>query len=203
MTSLFGSYAIKQSLGAESILGKMHFDHPSTSSVSIAPMRNDATPLPSSEKPPSPKRASLEEQLFEARATAKILASRVAMYMEDEWRRKLYRQLDSLLDVDEWMEGERPLVGDSFNTFLRLMLFLKPRRRPGFGLTSDGNLLALWAKDDARITLECRPDDQVRFVASHRIEGERETGAIDTTIARIPELARSFGLDRLYSVGPN
>ena len=127
MTSLFGSYAIKQSLGAESILGKMHFDHPSTSSVSIAPMRNDATPLPSSEKPPSSKRASLEEQLFEARATAKILASRVAMYMEDEWRRKLYRQLDSLLDVDEWMEGERPLVGDRRGRHLA-------RLRPGLRL---------------------------------------------------------------------
>ena len=204
MTSLFGNYAIKQSLGVTGVTGRLMLDDVETRSVSLVPQPKEETSLAGKNKRPvGSSHRSMEERLFDARATSKILASQVAMYMQEEWRRKLYRQLDSLLDVDEWTEGDAPLAGDSFATFLRLMLLVRPSKKPGFGSTSAGNLLAVWSHGDARITIECRPDDHVRFVASHQINGERETGAIDTTIDRVPEHSRNFGLERLYAFGPN
>jgi hypothetical protein len=203
MTSLFGNYAIKQSVGAGALAGKISFGEIGTSATSARPEPADATALSSSPSLKSSNPPSIEEQLFSSRAEAKILASRVAMYMKTEWRRKLYAQLDSLLDIDEWMEGETALAGDSFATFLRLMLLLRPAKRPGFGLSDAGNLLAMWGDGESRLSIECRTDDQVRFIASRPIRDERETAAIDTTLDRVPELAAAFGLERLYQIAPN
>src|ERR1700735_1244401 len=45
---------------------------------------------------------SAGEPLFDALAAAKILTSQVAMHLDEGWRDKLFRQLDSLHDPAEW-----------------------------------------------------------------------------------------------------
>jgi hypothetical protein len=60
---------------------------------------------------------SLDEVLFDARAMAKISASRVSMYLREGWRNKLFHQLDNLLDPEEWDPEDKPLQAQSFATF--------------------------------------------------------------------------------------
>src|SRR5262245_6421440 len=96
---------------------------------------------------PSARGAVLQDQnerVFQALAEAKIVTSEVAMHLSTEWRQRLFRQLDSLHDLEEWQEGDQPIDSGSFATFLRAIIALNVTRRPGLGLTPLGYLLASW-----------------------------------------------------------
>ena len=112
------------------------------------------------------KAISLEDRIYQALAGAKILTSMFAMHLDNDWRRKLFSQLDSLHDPIEWEEGDKPIQKESFITFLRLWLFIRPARRPGLGLSFNGNLIAAWTDGQNRLTIECLPNDAVQWVLS-------------------------------------
>lgn len=109
---------------------------------------------------------SLEAAVFSALAAAKVETSRVAMHLAAQQRHKLFTQLDRLHEVDEWEEGDRPMLPASFSTFLRSMLLLRPRRWPSLGLSAAGNLLAVWGTPGDRLTLEFFANDRVRWSLS-------------------------------------
>jgi hypothetical protein len=72
-----------------------------------------------------------------------------------------------------------------------MILFLKGRR-PGLGATSTGNFIATWTEGTNRLTVECKPDDQVRWVLVHDLDGQRESAAGDTTVRRLPEVLHPY-----------
>ena len=112
----------------------------------------------------------LAHQLFDALAQVKIFTSQVAMHLDTEWRDKLFHQLDSLHEIDEWEPGDEPIQRDSFATFLRAMLNIKPKRRPGLGLSHAGHLVASWKTGNDHLTVEFLAHDRVRWVLSRYIE---------------------------------
>lgn len=130
---------------------------------------------------------SIEERLFDAAAAAKILTSQVAMHLESEWRQKLFRQLDSLHDPEEWESGDLPLQQSSFATFLKAICQIKPKRRPGLGLSGGGHLIAAWITKRDRLTIEFLPSDGVRWVLSQHHADEVERFAGQTKVARLLE----------------
>ena len=113
---------------------------------------------------PEPEGQSLERRAFDALAHAKILTSHVAMHLEPETRERLFWQLDSLHDIDEWEDGDEPLNQSSFETFLKAILNIRPERRPGLGLSHTGNLIAAWTTSRDRLTIEFLPNDRVGWV---------------------------------------
>jgi hypothetical protein len=148
-----------------------------------------------------PKRwpASTAERLHAALASAKVMTSEVVMHLDREWRDRLFDQLDDLLDVEDWHEDDEPLLDESFRTFLRLILYQKPGRRPGLGLSHRGHLIAAWTAGADRLTLECGADDTIRWVLSCEIHGARERAAGETHVARLPEILRPYGPDRWFA----
>ena len=118
---------------------------------------------------------SLDEVLFDARAMAKISASRVSMYLREGWRNKLFYQLDNLLDPEEWDPDDRPLQAQSFDTFLKAICDINPSKRPGLGLSYGGNLIAAWRSSvntDDRLSLEFMPDGKVKLIGSRFVNDE-------------------------------
>jgi hypothetical protein len=113
---------------------------------------------------PEPEGQSLERRVFDALAEAKILTSHVAMHLKSETRERLFRQLDSLHDIDEWENGDEPINKSSFQTFLKAILTIRPERRPGLGLSHIGNVIAAWTTARDRLTIECLPSDRVSWV---------------------------------------
>jgi hypothetical protein len=132
------------------------------------------------------------ERLYDSLAAAKVMTAQVAMYLDREWRDRLFAQLDSLLDIEEWHEDESPVEPGSFRTFLRMILYLKPKRRPGLGLSQSGNLIAAWTQGTDRLTLELLNGDSVRWVLSCGIDGQRERAAGETYVGRLPEVLMSY-----------
>lgn len=142
--------------------------------------------------PPSPgalvyssNQKSIEERLFDATATVKILTAQVAMHLDREWRQKLFRQLDSLHDPAEWEPGDLPLQQSSFATFLKAICQIKPKRRPGLGMTSSGHLIAAWTTGQDRLTVEFLANDRVRWVLTQDSDDGPERFAAQTSVARL------------------
>jgi hypothetical protein len=106
----------------------------------------------------------LEVRVFNALAAAKVLTSQVAMHLERHFHERLFRQLDSLHDTDEWEDDDEPINPSSFQTFLKAILTIKPERRPGLGLSQTGNLIAAWTTARDRLTIEFLPKDRVSWV---------------------------------------
>ena len=105
--------------------------------------------------------ASIPEKLFDASASFKVFTSLVAMHLDDAWRRRFFRSLDSLLDPEEWDDQDLPPVLASYQTLLRFLLLVKPPKRPGLGVDGRGNLIAAWTAGGDRLTMTCLADDKV------------------------------------------
>ena len=140
----------------------------------------------------------LDERLYDARACCKIKMSEVSRYLSDEWRKGLYCQLDNLMDIENWEEDDDPITSESFTTFLRLITFLKPARRPGIAATSNGHIIAAWTEETARLTIECQENDKSRWVVSHVVDGVRESGAGVSSLIRLPAVLSPYNPDRWF-----
>ena len=98
------------------------------------------------------KAASLEERLYDALSGFKIHTSKVAMHLDDEWRHGCSGSSTIFWTLPTWKSADVPPSLSSFATFLRMVLVLKPAKRPGLSATSDGNLIASWTSKDHRLT---------------------------------------------------
>lgn len=135
---------------------------------------------------------SVEEQLYDALASFKIRTATVAMHLDRDWRARLFRQLDSLMDGNSWEADDLPPKLASFSTFLRLLTLLRPTKRPGLGATHDGNLIATWSSGPDRLTIECLPNDSARWHLSVLIEDEVERAAAITPLPRLTEVLKPY-----------
>lgn len=144
---------------------------------------------------------SVQQQLYDALASFKIRTATVAMHLDRDWRTKLFAQLDSLLAYDDWDGADLPPTLASFSTFLRMLILLRPNRRPGLGATSDGNLIAAWTVGSDRLTIECLPRDIVRWNLSVAIDRERERAAAETPLTRLAEVLSPYGPERWFANG--
>ena len=108
------------------------------------------------------------------------------MLFDPDWHTRLFRQIDLLMDVDEWDPADKPPTKDSFATLLRLLMTLRSKRRPGLGIANAGNILASWsinARD--RLTVECQPDDRVRWIVTHPLDDGSESAVGETNLGRM------------------
>ena len=145
-----------------------------------------------------PPKKTLSEELFDALASFKIKTSTVAMHLEDQWRLRFFRQLDSLLDEGSWDREDKPPSLDSFATMLRMLLLLAPERRPGLGATSDGNLVAAWTVGSDRLTIQALHNDRVKWVLSCDLDGARESAAGSSTLSNLREILSPYRPDRWF-----
>jgi hypothetical protein len=159
----------------------------------------DPTPTFSGERT-APAR-NLEERLYDALAAFKVRTSVVAMHLDRDWRARLFRQLDSLLAVVDWEADDEPPSIGSFSTFLRLLILIRPERPPGLGATSGGNLIAAWTVGNDRLTIECQPQDFVRWNLSALIDGERERSAAVTPLRRLREVLGPYRPEHWFRNG--
>jgi hypothetical protein len=144
---------------------------------------------------------SLAERLNGRLIALKAMCSKIAMHLDPEWRAGLLRKLDEMLDPEEW-DHEFDLPSEkSFSTFLRMVIYLHPTRRPSIGLAHNGSFLAAWRNGDDRIVIECLANDQVRWILSHTVDGDRERGAGETQIHRVPEVTSAYDPQNLFSNG--
>lgn len=139
-----------------------------------------------------PEGSSVAARLFNVRANAKMVAAQVSMHLRPEWRAKIYRQIDRLLDAEQWDEGDGLLDVASMKSFLRFIIYANATAVPSLGMAPTGAILAAWRADTRRLTIEFRGNDNCRLAISH-FTGD-DTSIITFTGSTVQ--ARSF-LDRV------
>lgn len=147
------------------------------------------------------KQSGIRWQIAEKLASFKRLTSTIAMYLDPSWRTELFATLDRLLDPDDWDSDFALPSEQSFSTFLRMIIYLHPTRRPGLGLSPNGHVLAAWTRGTDRIVIECIGKDEVRWVLSRTIDGERESGAGKVLLHRVPEVTAPYEPEPLFQNG--
>ena len=145
------------------------------------------------------KPGALPERLRTRNYELKAMIAIVAMHLDDAWRSMLHSSLDRLLDVDDWEDGFEIADLQSFSTFLRAIVYIHPTKRPGVGLSQRGTFLSAWRHDSDRLVLEYLPADEIRWVISRTIDGEKESGAGTTQIHRIPEVIAPYNPELLFN----
>jgi hypothetical protein len=146
---------------------------------------------------PSPK--SLDETLFDATAAVKVLSSRVAMHLDKDRRNRIFKQIDSMHDIGEWDDEDKPIKDSSFESFLKAILLISPQRHPGLGLSNEGNLIASWGSNQDRLVAEFLPKDLVRFVLSRVVEDETERASGQTTVERLYDCLMPYQPDHWFA----
>jgi hypothetical protein len=141
----------------------------------------------------------LEEQLYDARAACKIKASQFAMHFGADWQKRFFAQLDAIMSADDWDEHDRPVTESSFITLIRILLMLRGKRRPGLGVASRGNIVAAWTNGPNRLTIECQPDDRVRWVVALVVDEEPDTAAGQTTVSHLLDRLKSFNSEQWFT----
>ena len=136
------------------------------------------------------------QQLALARAQAKEAARKFTMLFDSDWLTGLSRQIDAMLDPDEWIEGDKPLSPDSFDALLSVLMRLRLYRRPGLGLTDDGNAVATWSRSATdRLIVECLSNGRVRWIATAPVAGVNESGMMETTPDKLVMTLAAFNPD--------
>lgn len=146
---------------------------------------------------------SLPEKLFDALAEVKLLTAKVAMHLDTHWRSRIFEQLDDLLDPDDWHEDDEPINASSFESFLRMIVFHSPSRRPGFGVSIRGHLIAAWTTGLDRLTTEFLPNGTVRWVLSCEVDGVMERAAGETPVRRLMDVLAPYRPTRWFADAPH
>jgi hypothetical protein len=139
------------------------------------------------------RKRSIQERLFDARASCKITTRKLTMHFPKDWHVKFFKQIDSLMDLDEWDAADEPVTQSSFGTLIRLLLLLRDKRRPGLGIADQGNIVATWsfgARD--RLTVECLARDRVRWIVTVPVDGEYDSAAGETSLDRLLNVLQGY-----------
>jgi hypothetical protein len=142
--------------------------------------------------PQGSNQTPLQQHLFDTLANLKMRTALLAVgHLNPGERSRLFKHLDSLLDSENWDSADALPTEASFITLLRMVLFLGGRQ-PALGITSGGNFIATWTEGDDRLTIECKPEDRVRWVLVQKLDGQRESAAGETTAKRLPEVLSPY-----------
>jgi hypothetical protein len=143
----------------------------------------------------------LPERLYDALATVKVMTSKISMHLDRNWRSRLFRRLDELLNPEEWHEDDPILSASSFETYLRFVLLVRPTRDASLGVSNTGNLLAGWIDGRNRLTMELQPGDMVRWVLVRYVDDERETAAAQIGLTRLMQVLAPYQPECWLSLG--
>lgn len=128
---------------------------------------------------------SLAERVFQALIDAKIWTANVAMHFSVSDRNRYFRQLDLLHDCDEWLDGQSPVLLESYKGFIRFMLLVKGNSKPSLALTPKGHMLATWQSSRDRLSIIFLSGLTAEWVISQNYAGTVERGAGTGTLDRV------------------
>jgi len=128
---------------------------------------------------------TIEEVLFDARADIKVLTSTLSMHLDDAFRKSLFEQVDLIHDPDDWDETDSPINSDAFKSFIRWYILNSPGVKPGYGLSSTGNIISMWFDNKDKLLIEFFPYDKARWLVSKVVDDEFERASGTTKISRL------------------
>jgi hypothetical protein len=91
-----------------------------------------------------PESASFEEQIFNSLVSLKVAVSQYAMHLTTEERHRIFAELDSLINVDDWHEDDQLPNIVAFKDFMKWMIYSRYFKWISFGVSDEGGMLVAW-----------------------------------------------------------
>lgn len=143
-----------------------------------------------------------QEKLYANRAELKLLTARIAMHLTEKQRSDLFKQIDELLDHENWTVDDSLIAAPSYRTLLRFLVYAKGVRRPSLTVSSQGFVSSSWVGEGRRLTIEFLPRDHIRLVLRRRHnlfnEPELEAFAYEGSISRLDAVLAPFDAVNWY-----
>jgi hypothetical protein len=108
---------------------------------------------------------TFEERVFDALVLLKVAVSEYAMHLDASERRKIFEDLDDVLNVEDWHDGDRFPEIASFRAFLKWAVYASFREWTSLGVSDDGNVLLAWQTDRGLLTANFASTGDVRWTA--------------------------------------
>jgi hypothetical protein len=109
--------------------------------------------------------SSFEERIFDSLVALKVAISQYAMHLATKERRRLFEELDSKINVDDWHEEDTLPVTSSFQEFLKWMIHSKHYQWTSIGVSAQGTILVAWRTPRVMLTANFDSQDSVRWTA--------------------------------------
>lgn len=146
--------------------------------------------------------SELRALLFSKRCDLKVAISRVAMHLSDARRVDLFKQIDDLLDDENWSDDDSLIDNFSFATFLRFVVYEGRLKRPALTVSPAGNIAASWFGDDHRLTVEFLRNDKIRCICRRNLPSrEVEASAYEGPMLRLDDVLKPFDASGWYRDG--
>lgn len=143
---------------------------------------------------------SIVERLHDVAAFCKEQTARIAMHLDDEWRRVIFGQIDFLLNIDEW-DGEDKIPSRmSYLTLLKAILFLRPKDFPSFGFSQAGTWTATWKSDDVMFFVDFLEADMLRWASAKKSEEGFGTAAGRVALIDVIPWVKASGAEHWFSL---
>jgi hypothetical protein len=131
----------------------------------LAKLRAAAQPGVGINKMVQPRVASFEEHIFDTLVSLKVAVSQYAMHLGRDERARLFEELDSKINVEDWHEGDKLPTPQSFVEFLKWMIYSKHSEWTSIGVSSQGSILVAWRTPKVLLTANFEAKDSVRWTA--------------------------------------
>jgi hypothetical protein len=134
----------------------------------LAKLRATALPGTGISKMVQPRVLSFDERIFDTLVSLKVAVSQYAMHLGAVERARLFEELDSKINADDWHEDDILPATSSFHEFLKWMIYSKHSEWTSIGVSSQGTILVAWRKPQVLLTANFEAKDSVRWTAQIR-----------------------------------
>lgn len=112
-----------------------------------------------------PRVTSFDERIFDSLVSLKVAISQYAMHLDASERRRLFEELDSKINVEDWHEDDMLPAVSSLQEFLKWMIYSKHCPWTSIGVSSQGSILVAWYTPRVLLTANFEAQDSVRWTA--------------------------------------
>jgi hypothetical protein len=125
-----------------------------------------------------PEAADFAERIFNSLVALKVAVSQYAMHLSDAERHRIFAELDSVINTEDWHEEDQLPKIEAFKDFLKWMIYSKYNKWISIGVSDDGDLTVAWKTKRVLLTAKfsgLNGQEAVRWTA--QITSEKlETG---------------------------
>ncbi|MER8745885.1 hypothetical protein NKH54_22785 [Mesorhizobium sp. M1004] len=184
-----------------------NFSDPGTLSVKFGrksnSLENDAWPFASSprrrealsDEPDRftaniPASANHAEKIFDTLIALKVETSKVAMHLSIAARNRIFAELDYILDVETWDEGDYLPDIESYKRFLKWIIFTGDTTWTSLGVDDGGRILVAWVREQQTMTANF--DEVVRWTKRADMEGAIQISLGEFTLTHFARQSNAF-----------
>jgi hypothetical protein len=104
----------------------------------------------------------------------KVAVAEFATHLTREQREQIFRQLDNVINPDDWHDGDELPKGPAFRDLLRWSIHSKLYNWASIGVSEEGHILVAWISSRARLTANFGGDGQVRWTSRVQTSSKSE-----------------------------